>query len=330
LAKFQSFWFGDHLTPYQLLALKSFVDFGHEYVLYAYKEFDVPAGVELRDAKDILPEDRVFFYGDRAGIGRGSVAAFSNLFRYHLLHQTGGWWVDADVICLSETVPATSIFMGWESEHVVGTAILKFPERHQLVRELRDTAEHAGTDLAWGETGPSLLTRILREHGLSELVSPQAQSYPVQFCDAVQLLIPARCEEIRARIRNGPFLHLWSEILRRAVVIAWMAPPPGSLMAELFDRHGINLGHAPVYTAAQAQRLFDNLATRMEVDHLRLVTQMEVDHLRLVTQMEVDHLQRQLHETKNQLLAFQNSTSWRMTALIRHLVTILRNSARFP
>lgn len=90
MAKFQSFWFGDHLTPYQLLALKSFVDFGHDYVLYAYKHFDVPGGVELRDAKDILPEDRVFFYGDRAGIGRGSVSAFSNLFRYYLLHQMGG------------------------------------------------------------------------------------------------------------------------------------------------------------------------------------------------------------------------------------------------
>ena len=307
MAKFQSFWFGDQLTPYQLLALKSFVDFGHDYVLYAYKDFDVPGGVELRDAKDILPEDRVFFYGDRAGIGRGSVSAFSNLFRYYLLHQLGGWWVDADVVCLSESVPATPLFMGWEYEqHLVGAAILKFPERHHLVRELRDTAECAGTDLTWGETGPYLLTRILRERGMLDLVSPLAQSYPVQSCDALQLLIPARCEEIRARLRGGPFLHLWNEILRRAVVFNWMAPPPGSLMAELFDRHGINLGHAPVYTAEQAQRLFDNFAAQMEVDHLR----------------------HQLHETKNHVLALQNTTSWRMTASIRKLVTILRISGR--
>ena len=37
------------------LAMKSFVAFGHRYILYAYRKFDVPAGVELRDANEILP-----------------------------------------------------------------------------------------------------------------------------------------------------------------------------------------------------------------------------------------------------------------------------------
>src|SRR5436309_1671397 len=126
MPKFQSFWFGEYLPPYQLLAMKSFVDFGHEYVLYSYRKFDVPAGVELRDGNEILPEACVFFYGERAEVGRGSISAFSNVFRYHLLHQMGGWWVDADVVCLSEIVPSSEIFMGWEYEDLIGTAILKF------------------------------------------------------------------------------------------------------------------------------------------------------------------------------------------------------------
>jgi len=112
--RFQSFWFGETISPYQRLAMKSFIDHGHEYVLYAYDKFDVPRGVELRDAHEILPRSRVFFYGEGAGVGRGSVSAFSNLFRYRLLHERGDWWVDADVVCLSDSVPLDDVFMGWE------------------------------------------------------------------------------------------------------------------------------------------------------------------------------------------------------------------------
>src|SRR5687767_9446126 len=178
------------MTPYQRLAMKSFVDFGHHYVLYAYRKFDVPAGVELRDAAEVLPESRVFFYGDKAGVGRGSVSAFSNLFRYHLLDREGGWWVDADVVCLSDTVPAGEIFMGWEFDDLIGSAILKFPARHEFVRKLRDAAENAGTNVNWSEIGPSLLTRLATEHGLLKLVAPQPQSYPLQSTDALHLFIP--------------------------------------------------------------------------------------------------------------------------------------------
>jgi hypothetical protein len=89
MAKFQSFWFGESLPPYQRLAMKSFVDFGHKFVLFAYRHFDVPAVVELRDASEILPESRVVFYGARAGASRGSVAGFSNLFCCKTLYEMG-------------------------------------------------------------------------------------------------------------------------------------------------------------------------------------------------------------------------------------------------
>jgi hypothetical protein len=138
MAEFQSFWFSDAVPVYQRLAMKSFLDYGHQYVLYVYKAFDVPRGVILRDANEILPESSVFFNGDRAGIGRGSVAGFSNLFRYTMLHRIGGWWVDADVICLSEAVPESEIFVGWEYPDLIGNAILKFPAFHSFTREICD------------------------------------------------------------------------------------------------------------------------------------------------------------------------------------------------
>ena len=238
--------------------MKSFIDHGHEYVLYSYKTLDTPGGVVLGDASEILPASSIFFYGERAGAGRGSVAGFSNLFRYHLLFRNGGWWVDADVICLSDLVPDSDIFVGWEYPDLVGTAILRFPASHEFVRELRDQAEDIGRDVEWGAAGPSLLTRLLIERDLLNLVAPQPLVYPVQSIDALHLLIPEHRVEVEQRIRNKPFLHFWNEIFRRAVVFPWMAPPAESVMAALLERHKVSFGDAPAYKADEIRRLNDN------------------------------------------------------------------------
>jgi hypothetical protein len=258
MPKFRSFWFGESLPLYQQLAMKSFVDFGHRYILFTYKHFDVPAGVELRDASEILPESRLFLYGSRAGMGRGSVAGFSNLFRYKMLYMTGDWWVDADVVCLSEAIPTSDIFMSWEYEDMIGNAILKFPKHFEFARALRDSAESAGVDLEWGETGPYLLTRLAKEHNLLDHVTPQPLGYPVQSMDALHVLMPARRAEVHERTQGKPFLHIWNEIFRRAVIFSWMAPPPGCFVADLFKRHGVEFGNAPIYTPDDIQRLNDN------------------------------------------------------------------------
>jgi hypothetical protein len=350
MSKFQSFWFGEDLPPYQRLAMKSFADFGHDYALYAYKKFDVPAGIELRDASEILPQARVFFYGARAGVGRGSVAVFSNLFRYHMLHRMGGWWVDTDVICLSNKLPAGETFMGWEDESLIGNAIMKFPKEHSFVATLRDAAESAGTDVRWGETGPDLLTRMACKHGL--LVSPQATTYPVLPKDALRILIPQHREDIRDKTRQASFLHLWNEVMRRAVIFTWMAPPPGSFIAELFERHGVNFGEAPAYTAEQIQRLNENYSTftfggehaqqskllQSQLEALQsqleaLQSQLElrnVETMRLGAEFtsarqNADGLAHELAHLRAKMAAVQTSTSWRLTAPVRHVADLVRS-----
>ena len=73
------------------------MDYGHRYILYSYNSIEVPNGVEVADASAILPRKHIFFYGEKAGVGRGSIAGFCNLFRYELLHrpnyaaQVGGY-----------------------------------------------------------------------------------------------------------------------------------------------------------------------------------------------------------------------------------------------
>ena len=95
-----SFWGGAPLTRLEFLSLTSFVQNGARYNLYSYEDLpDLPEGVTLRDAREILPVERMFHYP--AGmLNQGSPSGFTNLFRYTLLQRPGGWWVDTDVCCL--------------------------------------------------------------------------------------------------------------------------------------------------------------------------------------------------------------------------------------
>ena len=84
-----------------IIGVSSFIKNGHEYHLYTYSDIkNVPEGTIIKDGNEILPEDSIFTY--KYGEGRGSVSAFSNVFRYKLLFDKGGYWVDTDVVCLNK------------------------------------------------------------------------------------------------------------------------------------------------------------------------------------------------------------------------------------
>ena len=98
-------WIGPKLSPLELLTLNSFVRWGHEFNLWLYDppETPLPAGAHPRDATRILPRERIFrkrMRDPETGVGKGSVSPFSDLFRYKLLYELGGVWVDMDVTCL--------------------------------------------------------------------------------------------------------------------------------------------------------------------------------------------------------------------------------------
>lgn len=64
----------------------------------------LPDGVLWKDANEIIPVQQVYsrkFADPQYGVGLNSFGSpFSDLFRYKLLYEKGGWWVDMDVTCL--------------------------------------------------------------------------------------------------------------------------------------------------------------------------------------------------------------------------------------
>ena len=112
----QTFWTGKPLSRLERAALQSYVNQGYTVELYTYNpitEFvkNVPAlgrGVNVHDAREILPEEALFEYGGRMDIGKRDDAykflPFSDLFRFTMLHKKGGAWMDLDIF-LTRAIP---------------------------------------------------------------------------------------------------------------------------------------------------------------------------------------------------------------------------------
>lgn len=90
----QGLWIGTTLTRFEHNSIKSYLVAGYEYHLYTYDHVDnIPAGVIIKDGNEILDKKEIFYY-------EGSIAPFSDLFRYKLLLERGGVWTDCDIICV--------------------------------------------------------------------------------------------------------------------------------------------------------------------------------------------------------------------------------------
>jgi hypothetical protein len=237
---FQSFWYGEKPSPYEKMCMRSFLDQGHSFHLYTYSsQLEVPFGVELRNASELFDSSQYFTYKKGAGPGAGSHSAFSNLFRYKLLADRGGWWVDTDVVCLSAEIPCFDEFFAYEKDDIVNGAILFFRHTDPLMRDCLDEALQIGDDPSWGEIGPRLITRRLKGSGRISAAQPKATCYPVHHSEALDLLRPALADSLTDRIRESLFLHLWNEILRRVNVAKTMLPPQGCLLREIAERHPV-------------------------------------------------------------------------------------------
>lgn len=96
-------WIGDELSPIELLTLHAAIRQGHSFHLWVYNDLKnkLPKGVSLLDANDIIPVKEVYAKQSKDPtnqLGANSFGApFSDLFRYKLLYEKGGWWIDMDV-----------------------------------------------------------------------------------------------------------------------------------------------------------------------------------------------------------------------------------------
>jgi hypothetical protein len=231
--RFVTFWHGVKLSALEWVCIKSFVDRGHEYHLYAYADVisncHVPPGTLIRPAEEILPRKQLFFFEE-------SPSAFSNLFRYKLLAQTNAWWVDTDVYCCGDHIPNVDYCWGNEEPGQINGAILKLGNDKRLPEALYHAAlASSSTITQWGQLGPALLTEYLASKRPLSHYGDQQSFYPIHWLEAYYYWLPEFHAEVLARTKRSLFHHFWHSVLVRAIGIDGNAyPPEGSFMAGIY------------------------------------------------------------------------------------------------
>jgi Glycosyltransferase sugar-binding region containing DXD motif len=205
----QGLWIGSELSVMERLSVVSFLRQGHEYHLYTYNELpDVPDGVVVKDANAILPASAIFQYKERP-----SYAGFANQFRYQLLLERGGWWADADVICLrpfdfaEDYVFASEEFAGQAIR--VNNNVIKSPVGSEVMAYATQVCRAKKPDqLVWGETGPKLLSKLVKKYCLDKYQKPYYIFCPIS--DWHKLLEPY----VAGVNEDAYAIHLWNEMWR--------------------------------------------------------------------------------------------------------------------
>ncbi|WP_137933316.1 glycosyltransferase [Mesorhizobium comanense] len=247
-------WFGSRLSRLELLTLHSFAHFGHEFHLWAYDDlssYDLPRNVLLRPAETIIPRKKVFAKTNadpETGVGRHSFGApFSDLFRYKLLHEHGGIWVDMDVTCLRPfDFPGDYAFR----PHRIGVigSILKTPAGSPLMQKVYRETVKAVTPESDYLLPNRILTRHVEAMGLQHSIV-EDMSNPDHWLDFIRPMV----EEMVEIPREWRAIHWINEMWRTLeadrgdyrgrklldYVPDKDAPKPGSTLWELYRKYGL-------------------------------------------------------------------------------------------
>jgi hypothetical protein len=263
LKRLNSLWDGDRLGYLEQLSLVSAMELGHPMTVYSYTPDEllgVPTGVELRDAREIMPVEKLVRYSDT-----GAVALGANFFRYALLSKDVGYWVDLDLYFLKPLDFKEEYVFGWEYENWINNAVLHAPANSGVVRDLmeipgtnkrppwygpRNTLKYYWRrltegdirvqDLPWGTYSAGILTYVTKKHRVANQGQPPEVFYPVRWKDAKMVYGPAETIEsmITPKTRT---VHLWHS---RLVGLFDKPPAQGSYIDKVCRRHGIDTGVA--------------------------------------------------------------------------------------
>jgi len=219
-------WIGPALSEIEQLSIKSFLNNNYKYDLYVYdKVKNIPKGVNVKDADEILPKSEIFAYKN------SSFSAVSNIFRFQLLYKKNAIWVDLDIICTKyydfnkdKYVFITEPDKSYKNEKL-GSCIMKIPKNDIIAfdaieRCKREKEKVLNGEIVWG-IGPRTVKYIVDKYALSKYV----KNWKFSNCCANKhfecIINPSFKEEgdyfnkIDKIPAENHFIHLWNEYMRR-------------------------------------------------------------------------------------------------------------------
>ncbi len=273
-------WMEGSLSFLEQLCLKSFVDAGHHVKLYHYGPLqNVPDGIELADANDIVPRSETLTHKRS-----GSPAPQADLFRYRMLAKCDHTiWADTDAYCMKRFETPNGHFYGWESDTHINMGVLGMPKDSETLGELLEftkdeyaipvwygddytreleEARDAGnpvhiSEQPWAVWGPHAFTHFLHKTGEAKYALPQDRLYPFTFKDRRMML--KRNFDITPYVTENTYsVHLYGRRMRaRLVEKEGGAPHPKSLLGQLLVKHDIDPTKAPLPMPHAAKQKLD-------------------------------------------------------------------------
>lgn len=251
----QSLWIGNDLGVVQQLCLASYLYHGHEVHLYTYQDLkNIPKGVIVKDGNEILPEKDIFY-------SHGSPAHFSDWFRWKMIAEKSGYWVDMDEICLKPFDFTKEDYVYGFEGHAVANAVLKFPAHHHLVELMEfmsqnpnqilpwDTAQDVERKLKriekglgrehtlWGEaSGPTGLTKALMYFNLDKFAKPYYYFYGLNAIQTRRMLLDQNFDPSTLSDKMYA-MHVWNNTFRKTDLYQQGKNVNNSILQYLIDKY---------------------------------------------------------------------------------------------
>lgn len=241
MAEFGSLWVGGPLRKLQQTCLASFVHFGHTINLFVYDmDMQVPDGVIKRDAREVIPEDNIFLVRD-------TYAAFSDVFRYNMLHKFDLIWVDADTLCLTDDwsfFEDDILFCNEYDDYYVG-GVLKLPRNSEITKYLVNQVKLVDpSSMFWAEMGPTLLTKAIKKYGYESYCQDMKTLCMITPNEAKKFWQRAYAQEIMKMINSGDSrcASLYNGMLTVFDKVNTNSLPRNSVIEHLYKKYVIGEG----------------------------------------------------------------------------------------
>jgi len=250
----QSLWIGE-LTQLEILCIQSFIKNGIDFHFYTYQSgmpLHLPVGTIVKDANEIMEEDLIFKLKE-------SYLPFSDIFRYKLIHDKGGIWVDMDMVCLrpftKELLDKEYIFASERTiqkgayksadSRVMNINFLKAPQGSPFFKELyHKCMEHHGKGTNQDYVKYMRIARkMIEKYNYEKYVLEPHFFNGVDWWNAKELYVGDPKHKYGVDYSDkwreeGYTLHFWRAALRkRKVYDNYDIDTTGSIYSELMDKY---------------------------------------------------------------------------------------------
>jgi|TARA_B100001964_G_scaffold232784_1_gene289044 mannosyltransferase OCH1-like enzyme len=179
------FWHDSELGELEKLCIDSWIKNGYEFHLWIYDDIEVPNGVVVKNASEIVYLNQYFTYD--GGVSKGTPVAFSNLFRTRLLYKLGGLYTDLDVFCLkpydfNERFVFSEQGDSTRNYHVATCILYSKNKGEKIFDDWSDWILSLKYEtITHGDLGPNLFTKLIIDNKLEKYVLSKEYFCPVDW-----------------------------------------------------------------------------------------------------------------------------------------------------